>query len=124
MFFLILFSIGKFLRFHGLNNFFSLVACLEPVLNLSRTHFKLELSIHRLSSCDLLGRDSLGNFWGSWAMQFPNENIANTMQLMQWHAEGNIIPHIHEVYSLDQTPKALEEMMARNVKGKLVVACH
>ena len=80
---------------------------------------KIPLNIPLLKSCAIVGV-----FWGSWAMQFPNENIANTMQLMQWHAEGKIIPHIHKVFSLDQTPKALEEMMARKVKGKLVVACH
>ena len=80
---------------------------------------KIPLNIPLLKSCAIVGV-----FWGSWAMQFPNENMTNTMQLTQWHTEGKIIPHIYAVYPLDQTPKALEEMMARKVKGKLVVSCH
>ena len=45
------------------------------------------------------------------------------MQLMQWYTKGEIMPHIHKIYSLDESAKALEEMMARKVKGKLVVTC-
>ena len=33
-----------------------------------------------------------GVFWGSWAMQFPNDNMQNTMELIQWHAQGKLKP--------------------------------
>jgi len=35
--------------------------------------------------------------------------------------EGKLKPHIHAVYDLADTAKALEEMTNRKVKGKLVV---
>ena len=39
-------------------------------------------------------------------MQFPNENMLNTMELIQWHAQGKLKPHIHAIYPLEQTQKS------------------
>lgn len=63
----------------------------------------------------------IGVFWGSFAMKEPQANLANSMQLMQWHAEGKLKPHIHKTYELKDTPTALQEMMERMAMGKLVV---
>ncbi len=63
----------------------------------------------------------VGVFWGTFAMKNSKVNIKNTMTLMQWHAEGKLKPHIHAIYNLKDTFKALEEMTNRNVKGKLIV---
>lgn len=64
----------------------------------------------------------VGVFWGNFAMMDPKNNMANSMQLMQWHAQGKLRPHIHKVYALKETQKALETMMQRKAVGKLVVA--
>ena len=56
-------------------------------------------------------------------MQFPNENMRNTMELIQWHAQGKLKPHIHAVYPLEEAQKAMEEMMQRKVRGKIVIEC-
>ena len=77
----------------------------------------------RLNLALLKGCQIVGVFWGSWAMQFPNENMLNTMELIQWHAQGKLNPHIHAVYPLEQTQKAMEEMTARKVRGKIVIEC-
>lgn len=69
----------------------------------------------------LKGASIIGVFWGGFAMKTPKENMANTMTLMQWYGEGKLQPHIHAIYDLAETPKALNEMMDRKVKGKLVV---
>ena len=69
----------------------------------------------------LKGVSLVGVFWGNFAIKEPQRNTANSVQLMQWYAEGKLTPHIHNVYDLKDTPKALEEMMARKVMGKLVV---
>ena len=69
----------------------------------------------------LKGVSLVGVFWGNFAIKEPQRNMANSIQLMQWHAEGKLKPHIHKVYDLKNTPKALQEMMARKVMGKLVV---
>jgi NADPH2:quinone reductase len=40
---------------------------------------------------------------------------------MQWHVEGKLKPHIHKIFPLEETKEALEEMMNRKVRGKMVV---
>ena len=63
----------------------------------------------------------VGVFWGAFAMKDPKGNMQNSMQLMKWHTEGKLKPHIHAVYDLADTSKALAEMTNRKVKGKLIV---
>jgi len=69
----------------------------------------------------LKGASIVGVFWGAFAMKFPKENLENTKILMQWQASGKLRPHIDRVYPLKDAPKALEFMMQRKVKGKLVI---
>ncbi len=69
----------------------------------------------------LKGASIVGVFWGGFAMKNPKANMQNTMTLMQWYAEGKLKPHIHAIYDLADTSKALEEMTNRKVKGKLIV---
>lgn len=69
----------------------------------------------------LKGASIVGVFWGSFAMKNPKANMANSMQLMQWHAEGKLKPHLHKIYNLEDTAAALDEMMQRKTMGKMVV---
>jgi len=69
----------------------------------------------------LKGASIVGVFWGGFAIGNPMANMENTKALMQWYEKGKIKPHIHSIYKLEDTPKALEEMMDRKVKGKLVI---
>jgi len=69
----------------------------------------------------LKGASVVGVFWGAFAMKNPKANMQNTRTLMQWHSEGKLKPHIHAVYDLAETSKALEEMTNRKVKGKLII---
>ncbi len=77
---------------------------------------KIPLNLPLLKGCSIVGV-----FWGSFAMKMPKRNMENTMQLMQWYAAGRLKPHLHAVYSLAETPKALQEMMNRKVMGKVVI---
>jgi len=79
---------------------------------------KIPLNLALLKGCQIVGV-----FWGSWAMQFTNDNMQNTMELIQWHAEGKLKPHIHAIYPLAEAHKAMEEMMDRKVRGKIVIDC-
>ena len=79
---------------------------------------KIPLNLALLKGCQIVGV-----FWGSWAMQFPNDNMQNTMELIQWHAQGKLKPHIHAIYPLEEAQKAMEEMMQRKVRGKIVIEC-
>jgi len=51
-------------------------------------------------------------------------NMKNTMELVQWHAQGKLKPHIHAQYSLEEAQKAMQEMMDRKVRGKIVINCN
>ncbi len=77
---------------------------------------KIPLNLALLKGCALVGV-----FWGNFAMKTPKKNLQNTMELMQWYAQGKLKPHIHKVYALAEVPKALEAMMRRKVKGKAVI---
>jgi NADPH2:quinone reductase len=79
---------------------------------------KIPLNLALLKGCQIVGV-----FWGSWAMQFPQDNMKNTMELVQWHAQGKLKPHIHAQYSLEEAQKAMQEMMDRKVSGKIVINC-
>ncbi len=69
----------------------------------------------------LKGSQIVGVFWGKFAMTFPNENMANTMQLVQWQAEGKINPRIHATLQLEEVSKALNMIAKREVKGKVIL---
>ncbi|MBT8302739.1 MAG: zinc-binding dehydrogenase, partial [Maribacter sp.] len=69
----------------------------------------------------LKGASLVGVFWGGFAMGNPLANIENTQVLMDWYKKGMLKPHIHRIYDIEDTPKALEAMMNRKVRGKLVV---
>lgn len=80
---------------------------------------KISLNLALLKGCQIVGV-----FWGNFAIQFPKKNYQNTMELMQWFSQGELKPHIHQIYPLKETSKALEEMMQRKVKGKIVIQNH
>ncbi len=77
---------------------------------------KIPLNLPLLKSCAIVGV-----FWGDFAMKNPKGNQQNAATLMKWYQEGKLKPHIHKIYDLVDTSKALEEMMDRKVKGKAVV---
>ena len=63
----------------------------------------------------------VGVFWGDFAMRNPKQNMENTATLMKWFDKGMLKPHIHKTYELKDASRALEEMMNRKVRGKLVL---
>ncbi|MEW7291770.1 NADPH:quinone oxidoreductase family protein [Aquimarina sp. 2304DJ70-9] len=79
---------------------------------------KIPLNLALLKGCAIVGV-----FWGSFAMKTPKKNMQNTMELMQWYGAGKLKPHIHKIYPLKDASKALEEMMQRKVRGKVVIEC-
>lgn len=79
---------------------------------------QIPLNLPLLKSCQIVGV-----FWGSWTMQFPTDSRANTLQLIQWHQEGRIEPHIDAIFDLKDTPLAMTAMMHRKIKGKVVIRC-
>ncbi|MDH7446629.1 NADPH:quinone oxidoreductase family protein [Aquimarina sp. 2201CG14-23] len=79
---------------------------------------KIPLNLALLKGCAIVGV-----FWGSFAMKTPKRNMENTMELMNWYGAGKLKPHIHKIYPLKEATSALEEMMQRKVRGKVVIQC-
>jgi len=77
---------------------------------------KIPMNLPLLKSCQIVGV-----FWGAYAMQFPNENMMNTMTLIQMYRDGKLKPHIQKTYALENASEALIDMMERKVMGKIVV---
>ena len=77
---------------------------------------KIPLNLALLKGCAITGV-----FWGRFTQEEPQNNLANSLQIMKWFKAGKIKPHIHKMYPLEEASKALEEMMGRRVKGKVIV---
>ncbi|MFM8913840.1 MAG: zinc-binding dehydrogenase, partial [Flammeovirgaceae bacterium] len=69
----------------------------------------------------LKGASIMGVFWGSFAEREPQQNMHNIQQLTHWIQHGKITQHIHQVYSLEDAPKALLDLIDRKVIGKAVI---
>lgn len=69
----------------------------------------------------LKGASIVGVFWGAFAQREPKKSLENIKRLLNWFGQGKLKPHIDEIYSLENAPKALEAMMQRKTKGKIVI---
>ena len=65
--------------------------------------------------------DVIGFYWGgylSFAPQALNDSLA---ELMEWHRDGRISPHISHKLPFDQALEALDLLKTRQATGKVVV---
>jgi len=69
----------------------------------------------------LKGCSIMGVFWGSFAEREPQQSLQNLVEIIGLMRTGAIKQHIHKIYSLEEAPKALEDLMNRKVIGKAVV---
>lgn len=69
----------------------------------------------------LKGASLVGVFWGEFVKREPKANLAAMRQLMGWLQEGKIKPLVSARYALADTPRALNDMAARKVTGKVVI---
>jgi NADPH:quinone reductase len=69
----------------------------------------------------LKGASLVGVFWGEFIKREQKANLAAMRELMAWFAAGKIKPHISGRYALADTHKALEDMAARKITGKIVI---
>lgn len=77
---------------------------------------KIPLNLALLKGCQIVGV-----FWGAYAQRSPGKNMQATLQLIQWFSKGDLKPRIHATYPLEQAPQALEALLNREVKGKVVI---
>lgn len=69
----------------------------------------------------LKGASLVGVFWGEFAKREPKANQRAMGELMEWLADGRIRPHVSARYALSETARALGDMAARRITGKVVV---
>lgn len=77
---------------------------------------KIPLNLPLLKGCQIVGV-----FWGSFAMREPQRNMKNTLEIIEMYVKKQLNPHIHGVYALEDTSKALQEVIDRKVKGKIII---
>lgn len=70
----------------------------------------------------LKGASVVGVFWGAFEQREPAANARHLAQLMEWVANGTIVPVVSARYTLDNSAAALRAMLDRQVVGKVVVA--
>lgn len=63
----------------------------------------------------------VGVFWGSFTRHDPEQYASNMRELIGWHANGKIKPHIEGRYPLSQAADVLERIMARGAIGKIIL---
>ncbi|CAM9857180.1 unnamed protein product, partial [Hapterophycus canaliculatus] len=63
----------------------------------------------------------LGVFWGSWREREPAESDKQMTELVRLYGLGKLKPVVSRVYPLEHAPRALEDMSARKVVGKVVI---
>src|SRR5439155_1056382 len=76
---------------------------------------KIPLNLTLLKGCSIVGV-----FWGSFMRKEPGTAFKNHVQLMAWLTSGKLKPLISAVYPLAQAPRALNDLIERKAKGKVV----
>lgn len=62
-----------------------------------------------------------GVLWGAWAKRNPEHNAANMRRLFDWYDRGALRPHVGETYPLADAAAALDVVMGRRARGKVVL---
>lgn len=62
-----------------------------------------------------------GVLWGAWARRHPDRNADNMRSLFDWYDRGALRPHISGTYPLADAPAALDVVMGRRARGKVIL---
>jgi NADPH:quinone reductase len=77
---------------------------------------KIPLNLLLLKTASLVGV-----FWGAYARARPEHNAANFAELFSWYAQGRLKPHVSQTFPLADYAQALDVVMNRRAKGKVVL---
>ncbi|MGH1373477.1 MAG: NADPH:quinone oxidoreductase family protein [Cellvibrionaceae bacterium] len=67
------------------------------------------------------GYSVVGVFWGSFTMHEPKAFMENMLELMDWYVGGKVKVVVDETFALKDTAKALNKVLNREVKGKVIL---
>ncbi|QBD81675.1 NADPH:quinone oxidoreductase family protein [Ktedonosporobacter rubrisoli] len=77
---------------------------------------RIPLNLTLLKGCSIIGV-----FWGDFTQREPELNQVYVQELLGWLATGKIRPYISATYPLARATDALNEIIQRKVKGKIVL---
>lgn len=63
----------------------------------------------------------LGLYWGGYLAFRPEVLTGSLKQLLAWHAEGRLHPHVSHVLPLDRAGEGLDLLRSRKSTGKVVI---
>ncbi|MGB1287457.1 MAG: NADPH:quinone oxidoreductase family protein, partial [Aggregatilineales bacterium] len=70
----------------------------------------------------LLKNSSLvGTFWGAYALAQPHVMADSFQTLLKWFEQGKLNPQIYKTYPLENAADAMNALMNREVRGKVVL---
>lgn len=77
---------------------------------------KLPLNLVLLKNCDVRGV-----FWGAWSERDRAGYRAGAEAIFRWCAQGKLSAHVHEVFALAETARALRALAERKTMGKVIL---
>ncbi len=77
---------------------------------------RIPLNLPLLKGCSIVGV-----FWGTFTAREGKRNQQNLQELLSWFQTGKIKPLISATYHLNDAAHALNDMIQRKVKGKVVL---
>jgi NADPH2:quinone reductase len=77
---------------------------------------KIPLNLVLLKGCDVVGVH-----WGAFVYREPELQAAEMTDIVRWCAEGKLSAHVHAVYPLADTARALKDIAARKIMGKAIL---
>lgn len=63
----------------------------------------------------------LGLYWGGYLSFRPQVLTGSLRQLMEWHGEGRLKPHVSHVLPLDRALEGMDLLRSRKSTGKVVI---
>jgi NADPH2:quinone reductase len=67
------------------------------------------------------GYSVVGVFWGAFTQREPAAFGENMAELMAWHGQGKVRPHVEKAFALKDAAKALEHIHSRQAAGKVIL---
>lgn len=77
---------------------------------------KIPLNLVLLKGCQIVGV-----FWGAFFKNEPQQYIKNFEIIVKWFAKGKLKARIHGEYPLENVVEAMQTMINKEVKGKIVL---
>ena len=70
----------------------------------------------------LKNASAVGVFWGAY-MRFNPQVISDSLEtLLGWYVAGALRPYVSQTYPLEEAARALDDLLARRVRGRIVIA--